>query len=657
MEFNTREEAREHIKPNIKDYLLKAKNKGYVCPSCNSGTGSKGTGAELKENHLKCFACGFYGDIFDVIEAAESVEKGEAFKIALNKYNVSIKGDNVAKGKELPNTDKNRSTGNIEPLGAITEEKSITDYTDYYLKANKSLLENKEALNYLASRGISKDTAIHFNLGYDQEWKHPKANNVPATKRIIIPTSATSYTARNIKNSEEYRYIKVGGVSLFNIDILKERGTDPVFIVEGELDAISIYQAIKSPAIALGSIANKNKLVTYLNDNPTIHPLILSLDNDNPGTETKKALEEDFKKLNIFCTIENISLNFKDPNEALVKDKEAFKEKIAEAICSTEIRSENRVSEEQELYYKNNVANALNTYLEDIFNKSKVAAISTGYAGLDKVLDGGLYAGLYIIGAISSLGKTTLTLQIADQIASQGKDVLVFSLEMARNELIAKNVSRMTFLKTSAKSNAKTTRGITSTQRYIGYDIIERKLIEDSIEACKVAGKYLYITESMGSVGYAEIREAVERHIRVTGNTPVVIIDYLQILAPSDPRSTDKQNTDKAVFELKRLSRDYNIPIWAVSSFNRASYNSKVNLASFKESGAIEYSSDVLMGLQFQAMNNGDQNEEEIDKLKRADVRKVELKILKNRNGKTGSQINFDYVPMFNIFKETQVIE
>ena len=60
-----------------------------------------------------------------------------------------------------------------------------------------------------------------------------------------------------------------------------------------------------------------------------------------------------------------------------------------------------------------------------------------GVCALDRALDGGLYEGLYIVGAISSLGKTTLVTQIGDQIASGGQDVLVFSLEMARAELMA----------------------------------------------------------------------------------------------------------------------------------------------------------------------------------------------------------------------------
>ena len=109
-------------------------------------------------------------------------------------------------------------------------------------------------------------------------------------------------------------------------------------------------------------------------------------------------------------------------------------------------------------------------FKNDIAKSKDTPVISTGFEILDDKLDGGLYPGLYVIGAISSLGKTTLVLQIADQIAKAGQDVLFFSLEMARNELMAKSISRQTYINTLATSgaaeNAKTTRGILTGKRY-----------------------------------------------------------------------------------------------------------------------------------------------------------------------------------------------
>lgn len=70
--------------------------------------------------------------------------------------------------------------------------------------------------------------------------------------------------------------------------------------------------------------------------------------------------------------------------------------------------------------------------------------MSTGIAGLDKALDGGLHAGLTVLGAVSSMGKTSLMLQMADTLAAAGRNVLFITIEMSRMELIAKSAVRGT---------------------------------------------------------------------------------------------------------------------------------------------------------------------------------------------------------------------
>ena len=148
-----------------------------------------------------------------------------------------------------------------------------------------------------------------------------------------------------------------------------------------------------------------------------------------------------------------------------------------------------------------------------------------------------------------------------------------------------------------------------------------------------------------------EIAERVNKYVYYSGNKPLVIIDYLQLLAPVDPHFTDKQNTDKNVLELKRLSRELEIPIIAISSLNRANYNEPISMAAFKESGAIEYSSDVLLGLQLAGAGEKDFD---VDMAKSQEPRQIELKILKNRRGKTGDSINFEYYASRQFFRELE---
>ena len=300
----------------------------------------------------------------------------------------------------------------------------------------------------------------------------------------------------------------------------------------------------------------------------------------------------------------------------------------------------------------------LGGFIDRIATNVNIEAIPTGFKALDDVLDGGLYEGLYCLGAISSLGKTTFALQIADQIAEHGHQVLIFSLEMSQNELIAKSISRNTLKRVIAARgdvrNAKTARGIMSGKKYPLYNQIERELIKNAVGDYQSISKNIYIREGMGNVGVDTIVEQVKEHIRKGNKPPVVIVDYLQILMPHSEKATDKANIDYTVLSLKRLSRDYKIPVIAISSFNRVSYGNEVSMQAFKESGSIEYSCDVLMGLQLQGVGSSDFD---VNIAKRQEPRKIEAVILKNRNGKTGDMIGYEYYAMFNYFSETGLTE
>lgn len=316
---------------------------------------------------------------------------------------------------------------------------------------------------------------------------------------------------------------------------------------------------------------------------------------------------------------------------------------------------------EKKKYLETSAAHHINALMGEIAASADTPATPTGFTGLDEALDGGLYEGLYVIGAISSLGKTTFIMQVADQIAQRGHDVLVFSLEMSRFELMAKSISRLTLENCNGSTgNAKTTRGILAGARRKHYNAEEKALINRSMSDYAEYAQNIYIHEGIGTIGAEQIKEQAKKHIEHTGHRPVVIVDYLQIISPVDMRASDKQNTDRAVLELKRLSRDKKIPVIAVSSFNRDNYTAPVNLASFKESGAIEYSSDILLGLQLAGMDELSQSEgkradtiRSIEQMKAAEPRKAQLKILKNRNGKIGISLYYDYYPMFNMFRET----
>jgi len=312
----------------------------------------------------------------------------------------------------------------------------------------------------------------------------------------------------------------------------------------------------------------------------------------------------------------------------------------------------------------------------------------TGFKYLDEKLDGGFMGEqLIFLGAISSLGKTSYALQIATQIAEQGKDVLIFSLEMSKNELNAKTISRYSHIQTQKEkylqSYRLTTRDILSGR--IGGVVMGqatdergRVYLEAYNAAKKIAGN-VRIVVGENDVDVDKVRELVDIHIRATRKRPFVILDYLQILQPSEAaHTTDKRLlTDYDTTRLKVLSRDFHIPVLVISAFNRTNYYEPVSMGSFRESSGIEYSSDVLLAMQYHGMDYQkhwfttqtgkkkkvfesvqDHNTRVRELLDKMDVDgangqplPIELKILKNRNGSKGS-LYYDFLPAYNYYEE-----
>lgn len=644
--------------------LPRAKREGYICPICGSGGGAKGTGITSKDfgQHYTCWrGCFTNASPVDILAQEAGIDPADT-KAAI---------DNACQHFGI-----DRSLSSIGTLDKVrkaeTERKQAEkDQTppdfDKWAKDLWTLdVDNRSrSLGYLIKvRGISQNTIERFNLGY-AEFNH--------RGYIIIPTGPDSFNARNIDNKDvDHRYYKPKGkpFEIFNIKAL-ETAQEPVFITEGEFDALSLLD-IGFEAIGLGGLANLNKAIARAKELNFQYPLIVALDNDLQGHKAQESLQNEEGIYLYRPDTEALYNSQKDANEALLKDREYF-DQAAQKVYDEAITAQTAKADEErkaaiEQIEKDSVA-AAREFFDSTIEKNRTAPfIPTGFTALDNILDGGLFAGLYVVGAISSLGKTTFCLQIADQIAQGGQDVLIFSLEMSKVELMAKSISRLTAyydMKVERTLNhAKTTRGILTGSRYEDYSDQEKDLIDYAKDHYfRDIAPHLFIYEGVGTIGARQVREKVKTFKEITGKAPVVVIDYFQILAPDDKYLTDKQAVDQNVMELKRISRDYEIPVIGVSSFNRENYSVSVNMTAFKESGAIEYSSDVLIGLQYKEMKDitGDPKSNS-NKEKAADILNqvnekaaakepiaIQVKILKNRNGRKGD-VELSFMPLFNKF-------
>ena len=661
-----REQARETAKGRIEEYLQQKginTRKAFRCLNPQHADSNPSMSLDRKHNRAKCFACGASYDVFDLIGMDYGLtESKDIFARAYELFGIRIDGaprrskqeedHREMEGQKRAKAGQNTDT---QPHTDVYTHKAEEDKTAYYEECKRRIAET----DY--HRSLSLETLERHYIGFDPCFKtRDHDGNFVQWRALIIPTGRGSYTARNTAPDahKKDRYRKRGAAQIFSYKTL-QTASAPIFVVEGEIDAMSIEEA-GGAAIGLGSYDNVPLLLKLLEAKKPSQPLIIAFDEEaEPDkqervAEAEKKLSDGLERLQIpFYRLHPYGV-YHDANEALTMDREAFTEAIAGA-ANIEKQAE---EEERSAYLSTNTAAYLQQFINGIAESVNTEAIPTGFKTLDEVLDGGLYEGLHTVGAISSLGKTTLIMQVADMVAASGRDVLIFSLEMARAELMSKSISRHT-LQIAMRDgidtrNAKTARGITDGKRHINYSRTENGLIRDAISAYGAYAERLYIQEGVGDIGVSQIRETIEKHIRFTGRRPLVIVDYMQILSPYNERATDKQNTDKAVLELKRMSRDFKLPIIAISAFNRTSYRAEAMFEALKESGSIEYTSDTVIGLQLKGAGKKDFNSTEE---KKRDPRLIELVMLKNRQGKVGDKILFEYYPMFNLFVDKGLSE
>lgn len=326
-------------------------------------------------------------------------------------------------------------------------------------------------------------------------------------------------------------------------------------------------------------------------------------------------LREQLTTRGIACAALALPGDCKDVNEALVQDRDALQAACEAAATAQEVQQQPTLEDE---------------FLAYLGRRGGAAVMSTGIAGLDKALDGGLHAGLTVLGAVSSMGKTSLMLQMADTLAAAGRNVLFITIEMSRMELIAKSAVRGT------KARARS--------------LLDGKLPEEKVRGLisayrKKTGGRVELCEPDAPLTPAFLDEKVSAFC-AQHESPVLFLDYLQLVAPGRAGMTEKQTADAAVAMLKQLARRYDMPVIAASSLNREAYrpgSAEPGMSAFKESGSVEYSADLLLVLKYRT---------DADKEIKTGPRHLVLTILKNRFGATGESIPLDYEPEKELFRD-----
>lgn len=285
----------------------------------------------------------------------------------------------------------------------------------------------------------------------------------------------------------------------------------------------------------------------------------------------------------------------------------------------------------------------------DMRNFQKYSQRKTGFSNLDERLT--IYPAFYVIGAISSLGKTTFNLQLADNFAGMGEHVLYFALEQTRFELVSKSLARLCQPEGAIYESSPTAMEIRKGR-------ITPEL-RGAIERYKEIAKNYSIVECDFETTASTIIDTINAYIQQYGVKPVVFIDYLQLVRSSNSKLTNtKDIVDDVVRALKKYQMQNELTMFVISSLNRQNYLTVIDFESFKETGGIEYTADCVMGLQLAVMNTGlfetdtktGKKRKVVKAAKKATPRQIELCILKNRYGISNESFYFQYYPKFDLF-------
>ena len=671
------DQVKEKIKNCLKQYAEETgRPTGKGLFKCfNPGHDEKKASMQFKETYYKCYGCNNTYDIFNLYAIDHNLDVKEDFnrikKELAIKYNIDYRTLSSEEAK------KNQRK---EP-----KKESKLDYTSYYKTCKKDVAET----DYFLKRGLTEEIIEKYNLGYDKK-----------TGYVVLPVSKSFYMLRDTKDLTEeerlkqkrpkHNIVKGAVKEVFNLDLLKEADfKSVVFITESILDALSI-EVVKpgTKAIALNGTA-KEKLIDELESLDFKGYIVLALDNDEnlSGQRASKELKEALEKIGLRVKVlnelgrpkEDIYKGYKDLNEFLVNDAEALENLIAQYNDTLESYLK---SEALKILSKENAVNYLEAFNETIADAELRTPTKTGIERLDKALNGGLFKkNLVIIGAISGLGKTTLALQIADIIARNKEDVLIFSLEMSKEELIAKSISKLMYLKALERHY---TALALSTREILKGEMLKEATTKEIQEQKEIyleayndykenIAPNIFITEcnEQNEITIKEIEERIKRQIAITEKKPIVIVDYLQIIENKERGLTDIQATSKVVKDLKRLARKYKITILVISAFNRGANYTDTDYTSFRDTSTIEYTADVLITMQYSVLDKANDVGEErtsneklqkkikkaVEEASRKDPYELTLKILKNRNGIKKNLAYVDFYGKYNYlnFREKDI--
>ena len=693
--------------------------KSFICPECGNGSGKTGDG--IKQSKLKgkfvwhCYRCDGHWSNVDLVALVEGISTRDSAELAkkLEEVFPEYRNETFLFSREKLAT---KSLSPTKPFlfsregfshfseadrqasksasGAFVyrsegESRALSDSPELACELvplpseQKNLASEQEPKNYAklyeycrrnvakflterggSYRGLTLETFEKYGVVVHSEFGVEGQKKLPT---LIISYDENHFVARAIDSS---RRPTQHGQNAGLYEPLPIDGEFPTFIVEGELDALSVVQAVSGlgiRCIAIGGASKYRKVVPELEKrfgNSEKKPsFIVMFDNDMAGktnglklvTELRTACypaELYFLEKQMAGMYQDVDTGEKhevrkvDANDLLQENPDELVRRLIEGIElkeknlreQSEAISESRMlaTEEKRMMAENKSGMSVYSFTEyfegeffrDIEMTAKYSARKTGFENIDEAQI--FMPGLYMLGALPASGKTTFAWQLLNQLAEKGEPCIYCSFEMSRAELFTKSVVRELYKKNPQMSERL---NLTSANIRRGAMRGSRELLEQVAEFAKSATN-LKVAE-LSNTSVTELIEGLKPLVADVDRSPVICVDYLQIIPSKNSKvGSTKEKIDEVMLRLKDFQRETQATLLVISSFNRENYYQPVSFSSFKESGAIEYSADCIWGLENYGVDaEGKLDKGEVIKMSKEKVRKVKFSCLKNRNG------------------------
>lgn len=662
--------------------------KSFLCPDCGNGSGKSGDG--IKQTKLKgklvwhCYRCGGHWSNVDLVALVEGISTSDTAELArrleemfpeTSKPFLFSRGEGFShfsaaerqasksasrvfgyrsEGESQASSDSRSQTlWTVPPPPNLASEPvspknyGKTFYPRYVETMRKFLAERGGSY-----RGLTAETFEKYGVVVHPEFGVGDAEKLPT---LIIPYDDYHFVARAIDSKR--RPTQHGqGAGLY--EPLEIDGKFPTFIVEGELDALSVVQVVGNLGIrcmATGGASKYGKVVLELEKrfgkSESKPSFLVMFDNDEAGKTNGLKLAEELRKADYPAELFFLSEHMAgekypkvDANDLLQSNLDELVrrllnglEKSYESLSRQKAANEERRREMTESKRQENKSGIeifsftdyfSGEFFRDIELTARYSERKTGFENIDALQV--FMPGVYALGALPASGKTTFAWQLLNQLAEKGEPCIYCSFEMSKAELFTKSVVRELYRKNPAMSERL---NLTSANIRRGAMRGSRELIEQA-ELFARSATNLRVAE-LSNTSVTELIEGLKPLCADVDRSPVICLDYLQIIPSKGSKaSSSKEKIDEVMLRLKDFQRATNTTLLVISSFNRENYYQKVSFSSFKESGAIEYSADVIWGLENHGVDaEGKLDKDEVIKMSREKVRRIKFSCLKNRNG------------------------